>query len=114
MESGDAGGEASGTDGESDDGEAGGSSVEGEEHAHEIPKDGDHGDSDGHQSDAVDGSPDTPDDVNDFDDDGTTLVLGGADGESPGADVARVSDVEERCDLGGIVVSRMFGENMNN
>lgn len=101
SELGDADGEAeaSGDDGEDDDDEAGGSNVEGEESEPDIPDNGDN------HNEAVHESPDAPndddDDVNDFDD-GTTLVLGGADGEAPGADVARVSDLEEGCDLEGM------------
>jgi len=101
SELGDADGEAeaSGDDGEDDDDEAGGSNVEGEESEPDIPNNGDN------HNEAVHESPDAPndddDDVNDFDD-GTTLVLGGADGEAPGADVARVSDLEEGCDSEGM------------
>lgn len=100
SELGDADGEAeaSGDDGEDDDDEAGGSNVEGEESEPDIPNNGDN------HNEAVHESPDAPnddDDVNDFDD-GATLVLGGADGEAPGADVARVSDLEEGCDSEGM------------
>lgn len=111
MESGEADGEAeaSGTDGENDDGEAGGSSVEGQESEPEIPN------IDGNHNEAIHESLDAPnDDDDDVFDDGTTLVLGGADGEAPGADVAKLSDVEEGCDLEGVFFSTRFGEKENN